>query len=632
MAASGSEVFVEQLKRAGEIKIIKEFCNPRLEITELADRISKREGGGEALLFKNTGTDFPVLINALGSEKRIQIAFKDRSPASISKEILEVFKTMAGPPGGMMGQFAKLTSLRRLASWMPKKKNSRGLCQEVVMETPDLNKLPILTCWPADGGPFITLPLVHTIDPQSGIRNVGMYRMQVFNQNTTGMHWHMHKTGARHYREYKKLGRVMPVAVALGGDPVYTYSATAPLPDGIDEYILAGFLRRKPVELVKCLTQDIWVPSDADFILEGYVDPQEAQTVEGPFGDHTGFYSLADQYPVFHITAITHRKSAVYPATIVGIPPQEDAWIAKATEEIFMEPIKLSMIPELIGFHLPEAGVAHNIGLFSIQSEYPGQGRKTLNTVWGAGQMMFTKFGLVFKDLESLSDYTELARLVSERVNPLHDLVRSTGPVDILDHASEEFAIGGKLGLDVTGDAKPKNIPSLSEFELAIQTLRSSNPAIFSINSELLEKGISLVHIGITKSEPKLISFLSSEISHSEILSRIKFWIFTDVPLADPSWYEIAWLTGSHVDPNRDCLVLKSITNPQKGILCIDATRKSRRMDQFQRDWPNPVVMSEEIIEAVDLRWKGLGIGPFEESPSKRYAKMMKGKGAVAEE
>ena len=625
-------MFINKLIKAGELRVIDKPVSPNLEITEIADRISKRENGGEALLFNNTGTTFPVLINAYGSQKRMEIVFKNQQAEQISAEIFKLFQSMTGPSSGFISQIMKIPQLKKIASWMPKKKKGRGICQEVLMEQADLSKLPVLTCWPADGGPFITLPMVHTTDPQTGIRNVGMYRLQVLSKNTTGMHWHMHKTGARHYREYKKKGAIMPVAVALGGDPVYAYSATAPLPDGIDEYMLAGFLRRKSVELVKCLTQDIWVPADADIILEGYVDPNEELTLEGPFGDHTGYYSLADQYPVFHVTAITHRKNATYPTTIVGIPPQEDAWFAKATEEMFMDPIRLSMIPELQSLHLPEPGVAHNIGFFSVEIDYPGQGRKALNTVWGAGQMMFTKFGFVFDRLKDLRNYSELAKVVSDRVNPLHDLIFLSGPLDILDHASEKLAYGGKLGIDATGQKAIMIEPDPDILTDEIQMLRSANPCIKQIQVDLLEAGISLAALSFDKTDPDQVKYLAKEIAHSKHLSRIRFWIFTDADLPDKSWYEVAWIAGSHVDPSRDCQVMHAFDIEEQGILFLDASRKTKLIDGFSRDWPNPVVMDLDTIKMVDENWPQYQIGDFMTSPSNRYISMMNGSGAVADE
>ncbi|MCK5821724.1 MAG: UbiD family decarboxylase, partial [Bacteroidales bacterium] len=431
-------------------------------------------------------------------------------------------------------------------------------------------------------------------------------------------------------REYKKKGLKMPVAIALGGDPVYTYSATAPLPDGIDEYMLAGFLRHKPVELVKCLTQDMWVPADADFILEGYVDPEEDLVLEGPFGDHTGYYSLADYYPRFHITAITHRKGAVYPATIVGIPPQEDAWIAKVTETIFMEPLRMSMIPEMTDFHLPESGVAHNIGLFNIESDYPGQGRKTLNSIWGAGQMMFTKFGIIVSQKCDLKDYAELGRIVTQRVNPLKDVIITTGPLDVLDHASEQLALGGKLGLDATGAISNDDLPDIEDIDHAVQMLRSANPSIRQIHTDLIPQGISLLVVNFHKTEKSQVSDFAAEISNSDILSKIKFVVMTDVDLPELGWYELAWIVGSHVDPERDCSVIMAADNQDRGTLIVDATRKTLQLDGFVRDWPNPVVMDEATIRTIDEKWDKYALGSMISSPSDRYKLMMKGEGAVS--
>jgi len=336
MAYQGLRGFIERLEKEGELIRVTVRVDPELEIAEIADRVSKSLGGGKALFFENNGTGFPLLINAFGSEKRMALALGCDDLDRIGMEIESLFKKLTKPAAGFFDKIRFLPLLSQMASWMPKKISGRGKCQEVVMQKIDLFKLPILKCWPADGGRFITLPCVITRDPDTGSRNVGMYRMQIFGAHLTGMHWHKHKTGARHYAAYKEKGLRMPVSVVIGGDPAYTYAASAPLPDQIDEYLLAGFLRKKRVELVKCLTNDLEVPADADFIIEGYVDPQEELIWEGPFGDHTGFYSLADWYPRFHVTCITHRKDAVYQATVVGIPPQEDAWIGRATERIFL--------------------------------------------------------------------------------------------------------------------------------------------------------------------------------------------------------------------------------------------------------------------------------------------------------
>ena len=319
--------FVERLEREGELIRIKARVSSRFEIAELTDRMAKSEGGGKALLFENTDGDFPVLTNMMGSSRRIAMALGVEQLEQIGERIDSLLKDVLSPKGSMWEKMQMLPVLADMSKWFPQTVSGRGACQEVVYrgEEVDLERLPMLHSWEADGGAFVTLPMVNTIDPETGMRNVGMYRMQRFDKCTTGMHWHIHKTGARHYDAYKRLGRRMPVVVALGGDPAYTYAATAPMPDNMDEYLLAGFLRRKPVRLVKALTCDVYIPEDCDFVIEGYVDPTEEKAVEGDFGDHTGFYSLKDLYPRFHVTCLTYRRNAIYPATVVGVPPQEDA-------------------------------------------------------------------------------------------------------------------------------------------------------------------------------------------------------------------------------------------------------------------------------------------------------------------
>ena len=366
--------FISALESAGELVRIKTFVSPHLEITEITDRVSKNNG--KALLFENTGTAFPVLINAFGSEKRMCMALGVENLDKAGEELAELLKEFTGPKETLIEKLRVLPALKEISSWLPRLVKRKGSCQEVIMDPPDLTKLPVLTCWPADGGPFITLPVVHTKDPVTGNRNQGMYRMQVYGPALTGMHWHRHKGSAHHFSKYRELGKKMPVTVTLGGDPAYTYAATAPLPENVDENMLSGFLRKKNVDLVRCLTNDLEVPSDVDFVIEGFVDPEEEFLLEGPFGDHTGFYSLADFYPCFHITCITHRKKAVYPATIVGIPPMEDSWLGKATERLFLFPLKLVAVPEIKDINMPAAGVFHNIVITKIEKSFPGQGLK----------------------------------------------------------------------------------------------------------------------------------------------------------------------------------------------------------------------------------------------------------------
>ena len=397
MSYNNLREFIERLEREGELVRVAAEVSPVEEIAELTDRMAKQPGGGKAILFERTGTDFPVVTNLMGSERRMALALGVESLDALTRRIDALLHEVTTPKATLWEKLRMLPLLGEMARWMPRSRRGRGTCQEVVLrgEAARLSLLPVLKCWPEDGGRFVTLPMVHTLDPDTGVRNVGMYRMQVFDDRTTGMHWHVHKTGARHYDGYRRQGRRMPVAVALGGDPVYAYAATAPMPDNMDEYLLAGFLRRRPVELVRCLTCGIEVPADCDFVIEGYVDPAEEKTVEGPFGDHTGFYSLEDRYPRFHVTAITHRRDAVYPATVVGVPPEEDAYIAEATERIFLAPIRLAVQPEVRDLWMPTAGTAHNLAVVAIERRYEGQAHKVAQSLWGAGQMMFNKYLVV---------------------------------------------------------------------------------------------------------------------------------------------------------------------------------------------------------------------------------------------
>lgn len=438
--------FIERLEAAGELKRIKTSISPDLEIAEVADRVMKSDG--PALLFENpTGYDVPVLINAFGSKKRMAMALGVDDVDEISARIEEMVKL--DPPKGFIDKIKMLPSLVELSASFPKTVRS-GECQEVVLKSDkvSLDKFPILKCWPGDGGPFITLPLVFTKDPVTGVRNVGMYRMHVYDSRTTGMHWHAHKVGARHYAAYERLGRRMEVGVALGGDPAITYSATAPLPEDFDEMVFAGFLRKKPVEMVKCVSIDVEVPVDAEIVLEGYVEPGERR-VEGPFGDHTGYYSLADDYPVFHITAITHRKNPIYPATIVGKPPMEDCWIAKATERIFLPLIK-TQLPELVDMNLPVEGVFHNLAIVSIQKRFPGHAQKVMHALWGLGQMMFTKIIVVVDEDVDVQNMHDVLWRIGNNIDPKRDVSFVEGPVDVLNHASPVPNYGSKMGIDAT--------------------------------------------------------------------------------------------------------------------------------------------------------------------------------------
>ncbi|HQA07459.1 MAG TPA: menaquinone biosynthesis decarboxylase [Syntrophomonadaceae bacterium] len=446
MAYKDLQEFVERLEKEGELKRIKNEVDTELEITEITDRVSKAYG--PALLFENVrGFNMPVLINAFGSTKRMAISLGVDHLDEIAEEILDFMEIADQVPQSMLDKVKLLPKIAQVATFIPRMVR-HGSCQEVVESNPSLDMLPVLKCWPEDAGRFITLPQVYTKDPETGKRNVGMYRMQVFDSKTTGMHWHTHHDGAAIYRKNCQQGKPTEVAIALGGDPAITYAATAPLPPGIDELLFAGFLRKKPVELVKCKTVDLEVPADAEIVLEGYVDPWERR-IEGPFGDHTGYYSLADEYPVFHLTALTHRKKPIYPTTIVGRPPQEDCYIALATERIFLPLLKFQL-PELVDMHLPMEGVFHNCALVSIRKSYPGHARKVMSSLWGMGQMMFAKFIVVVDEDVNVQDVSEVMWKVFNNVDPRRDTMIVDGPLDVLDHSAPMALVGSKMGIDAT--------------------------------------------------------------------------------------------------------------------------------------------------------------------------------------
>jgi 4-hydroxy-3-polyprenylbenzoate decarboxylase len=439
--------FVNFLEEKGELVRVKVPVDPELEITEIADRMIK--GSGSALFFeKIKGSAFPLVINLFGSFKRISWALGVEDLKDLLNKLSRLIPSV--PPSTFSQKVGFLFRLKEFSDFQPKKVNSAPV-QEVI-EEPNFHSLPILKCWPHDGGRYITLPLVITKDPQTIIQNVGMYRMQIFDEKTAGMHWQPHHDGARHYRLYQEMGKRMEVAVALGGDPTIIYSATAPLPPGIDELFLAGFLRGGGVEVVKGKEVDLWVPAQAEFILEGYVEGGERRR-EGPFGDHTGFYSEADDYPVFHLTSITRRKNPIYPATIVGKPPMEDFFLGKATERLFLPLIRL-YLPEVVDINLPCEGVFHNCLLVSIKKEYLGQVRKVASALWGMGQMMLTKVIVVVDEEVDVQNCSEVTWKVLSNVDPERDIFFQRGPLDVLDHATNTLGYGSKVGIDGTKKGK----------------------------------------------------------------------------------------------------------------------------------------------------------------------------------
>ncbi len=452
------QAFLQTLEELGELKRIKHPLSTKLEITEVADRCMKRPGGGPALLIENPiGFEIPVAINTLGSRKRMSLALGVNDVEEIARE-LESLLAMQ-PPSSFLEKIRSLKKVSRFVNAVPKKVSS-GICQEVVFQGKevDITKLPHLTCWPLDGGPFITLPMVFTHDPETGRRNVGVYRMQIYDERTTGMHWQMHKVGMEHMLKARERKRArMEVAVALGGDPACLFSAVAPLPPGIDEMLFAGFIRKEPVRLVKARTVDVYVPADAEIVLEGYVDPEERR-VEGPFGDHTGYYSMPEPFPVFHVECLTMRAKPVYPATIVGIPPMEDGYIGKAVERIFLPLIRLTL-PEVLDINLPVEACFHNMAFVKIKKRYPGHAFKVMNALWGLGQLMFSKFIFVFDEDVDVHDLRDVLFRIGANCDPQRDSLLVKGPLDHLDHASSIPAFGGKIGFDCTHKGRSEGYP-----------------------------------------------------------------------------------------------------------------------------------------------------------------------------
>jgi 4-hydroxy-3-polyprenylbenzoate decarboxylase len=600
--------FISELERAGELLRIKAPVSKDLEITQITDLVSKSPGGGKALLFENVRESrFPVLMNAFGSERRICMALGTESLDALSERLSQFVRLE--PPKSLRQLVRLLPMGLDLMRFIPRR-TKRAPCQEVVFrgDDVDLSTLPVLKCWPQDGGPFVTLPVVITRSLETGRRNVGMYRLQVFDRSTTGMHWHIHKDGSHYFQEYRWAGKRMPVAVAIGTDPAVTYAATAPLPRGIDEMILAGFIRRRPVPMVRCKTIDLEVPAEAEFILEGYVDPNELRA-EGPFGDHTGYYSLIGDYPVFHVTAVTHRKNPVYSATIVGRPPMEDCFLAKATERIFL-PLLGTVLPEVRDFWMPWEGVFHNIVVAAIEKEYPGHARRIMSAVWGQGQMSFSKAVALVDYGIDLRRPGEVLRTILNELDLENDLFISEGILDVLDHSAPEPLFGAKIGLDATRRRPDEKQRSYSGTDLPVPSETDIRKSLKSASGLL--SGFHAPELAV-RNRVLLLNFSKDgktpgRIVGEKILTKPKLEAFSIFVLLD-SWIDlqdyslVLWKIFNNVDPKRDIIRAKS-------RVTIDATRKGPE-DGHTRPWPDDIEMDAEVVESVEKRAKELGIEDF---------------------
>lgn len=596
--------FIYRLEVEGELARIKEKVSPILEIAEITDRVSKSPGGGKALLFENVeGSSMPVLINAFGSAKRMAWALGTSDLDSIGAEIESLMHMQ--PPRTLMDKLNLLPTLFNIAQVPPRLKHNSGApCQEVIMtgDEVDLFKLPILKCWPDDGGRFITLPCVFT-KSLDGKRNVGVYRMQAFNKRSTGMHWHIHKDGAAFFHEYQKAGKRMEVAVAIGCDPATVYAATAPLPPGVDELLLSGFIRGKGVDMVKCRTIDMEVPRTAEIVLEGYVDPDDTR-IEGPFGDHTGYYSLTGMYPVFHITAITHRKDPIYLTTIVGKPPMEDCYMGKATERIFLPMLK-TVNPEIVDYDLPWEGVFHNCVIVSMKKRYPAQAKKLMSALWGAGQMSFAKMILMVDENVNVHDYREVARVALDRLDIDNGITIAEGVLDVLDHSAPKPLYGAKLGIDVT---TPVDGEERGEGEST--TGRSMEPILKFIKKKAKIVGHAIPYtdvanplliIAIDKKSAGEGTKMAKDIATADKEKSARIILVVDKDI-DPANYSVAlWKFFNNVDPNRDII-------RENGRLIIDATKKLPK-EGHTREWPDDLSMDAAVVSKVDEMWKRLGLG-----------------------
>jgi 4-hydroxy-3-polyprenylbenzoate decarboxylase len=578
-----------------------------LEITEITDRVSKERG--PALLFTNVdGGRVPVLTNQFGSAQRLAIAFGVSDIDEVGGRIAELLK-LTKPPKGLGAKLATAKKLGGVAKSVPPKlvKAGRAPCQQVVTtgDDVDLDEIPILKCWPEDGGRYVTLPLVFTKD-RDGNRNCGMYRVQQFDRNTCGMHWQIHKDGADAWRHMPPSGR-LEVAVAIGTDPIVTYSASCPLPKDVDEMVFSGFARGRRVEMVQCRTVDLQVPANAEYVLEGYVEQDELRT-EGPFGDHTGYYSLADEYPVLHVTAITHRRDPIWAATVVGVPDHEDKWMGKATERIFL-PLLQMVQHEVVDYDLPSEGVFHGCCIVSIRKAFPAHALKAMHAVWGTALLSLTKTVVVVDDDVDVHDYAAVARRVREAWDPDLDTVFSRGPIDVLDHAPTVMGTGGKLGIDATRawasegrDVAGEEAAGRGEavdaaaFAQLVQRLEG-------VSNHRVVADAALAIVSLRKERGGQGRELLAQLVDEEAARGIKLVVAVDETVDVDDLAQVAFRAFGNTDPVRDSVRSAS----GRGALGIDATTKLEG-DGYVRDWPSDIVMSEAVKQRVDERWGEYGI------------------------
>jgi 4-hydroxy-3-polyprenylbenzoate decarboxylase len=598
--------FIHALDAAGELKTIKDPVSQYLEISRLTDAESKSPKGGKALYFEKViDSPFPAATNLFGSSKRICMAMGVDHLDDLAKRMRSLLHMP--PPANLCEVLGLLPMALSVSRFFPRQaRTKKPACQEVILAGGDIDlfKLPVLHCWPQDAGRFVTLPLVFTRSLVTGKRNLGMYRLQIFDKNTTGMHWHIHKDGSHFYNEYRQAQKRMPVAVAIGADPATIYAATAPMPRNMDELILAGFIRNKPVALTKCVTCDLEVPAEAEFVIEGYVDPDELRR-EGPFGDHTGYYSLADDYPVFHVTAITHRKNPVYCATLVGKPPMEDCYLAKATERLFL-PLLQTTHPEVIDYWLPWEGVFHNIVVVAVEKEFAGHAHKVIHGLWGQGQMSFSKVIVVVDKSVDLNDSTQVLSALLTNLDLNTDLISAKGVLDVLDHSSPTPNFGAKVGLDLTErfsgepvrtdiNKDAKTTPPLSADQIkgllanlpeGLKTICAIQP--WDLSQEVvLKKPVRnrILLIGLDRDQAVAGQTYAEQILSQKKLAPYNIVLLYDANIDLKDMSLILWKLFNNVDPERDLHFKNS-------RVVVDACRKTPA-DGHLREWPGELTFDE---------------------------------------
>ncbi|OQY93668.1 MAG: hypothetical protein B6D37_11275 [Sphingobacteriales bacterium UTBCD1] len=630
MAYKDIQEFITALENEGELIRIRSYADPKLEMAEIISRVQNFPDGGKALLFENNGTEFPVLLNLYGSEKRMNKALGIRSADEVIMEMKELVQLFSEFKDGLTDKLKLLQRLGNLTSLMPSVKSGRGDCQSVIMKEPDITRLPGLTSWPMEGKPFISSAVVHTKDPETGKRGICLSRMKISAATLGGLHWDKHDLIAQHYRKYKELKRKMPVAVALGGDPVYLFSSSVPLPAIIEGYVFAGFLRKKKVELVKCITQNvIEIPYDADLVIEGYVDPGEDMMDEGPFAEHNGFYSLWGQCLPFHVTAVSYRKNAVFPAMFSGTSAVEFFRFQKMTEKLFLVPLKMLLAPELTGINVPAEGYPNNLTLVQIKKEYAGQATKVMNAIIGSDKLMLNKILVACGQEASSHDLTAIAKTVFRNLDPVNDIVYLRGATGGSEFASNGTGMGGKMLVDGTKKFEEEidrnylnENPGGSSAD--IETVLRLFKEIKDLNVSLLNKDIPCIIVFVKKERKDHIRDLHQKICSTSVFNGIKMILYAD-PVNDMQDLSfVLWKILNYLDPYRDHMIFKkqipdnsgALTGKYQVCLGFDGTKKTKEFDGVDEGWPEIVASDDDTINLIDKNWEQLRIGHFIPSPS----------------